>query len=62
MIIKVDCSYGEGGEQILRSIVSLSAITEKAIEVTNIRAKRQNPGLRPQHEVAVRIVADIFEF
>jgi RNA 3'-terminal phosphate cyclase (ATP) len=60
MIIKVDGSYGEGGGQILRSIVSLSAITGKAIEVTNIRAKRQNPGLRPQHAVAVRIVADIF--
>jgi RNA 3'-terminal phosphate cyclase (ATP) len=59
-MIKVDGSYGEGGGQILRSVVSLSAITGKAIEVTNIRAKRQNPGLRPQHAVAVRIVADIF--
>jgi RNA 3'-terminal phosphate cyclase (ATP) len=60
MILKVDGSYGEGGGQILRSIVSLSAITGKAIEVTNIRAKRQNPGLRTQHAVAVRIVAEIF--
>ena len=60
LIIKVDGSYGEGGGQILRTIVSLSAITGEAIEVTNIRAKRQNPGLRPQHAAAVRIVADIF--
>lgn len=59
-MIKIDGSYGEGGGQILRSVVSLSAITGKAIEVTNIRAKRQNPGLRPQHAVAIRIVADIF--
>jgi RNA 3'-terminal phosphate cyclase (ATP) len=59
-MIKIDGSYGEAGGQILRSAVSLSAITGKAIEVTNIRAKRQNPGLRPQHALAVRIVADIF--
>ena len=59
-MIKVDGSYGEGGGQILRSVVSLSAITGKSIKVTNIRAKRQNPGLRPQHVGAVRIVADLF--
>ncbi len=59
-MIKIDGSYGEGGGQILRSTVSLSAITGKAIEVTNIRARRKNPGLRPQHAIAVRVVADMF--
>ena len=48
-MLKIDGSFDEGGGQILSSVVSLSAITGKPIEVINIRAKRQNPGLRPQH-------------
>ena len=42
------------------SVVSLSAITGKPIEVINIRAKRQNPGVRPQHMFAIRTVANLF--
>ena len=59
-MLKIDGSFGEGGGQILRSVVSLSAITGKPIEVINIRAKRQNPGLRPQHMIAIRTVANLF--
>ena len=59
-VLKIDGSYGEGGGQILRSIVSLSAIIGKPIEVINIRAKRQNPGLRRQHLFAIKTVADLF--
>ena len=59
-MLKIDGSYGEGGGQILRSVVSLSAITGKPIEVINIRANRQNPGLRPQHMFAIKIVANLF--
>lgn len=59
-MLKIDGSYGEGGGQILRSIISLSAITGKPVEVINIRAKRQNPGLRPQHIFAIRTVANLF--
>jgi RNA 3'-terminal phosphate cyclase (ATP) len=59
-VLTIDGAYGEGGGQILRSAVSLSAITEKSIEVINIRAKRDNPGLRPQHLQATKAVAEIF--
>jgi RNA 3'-terminal phosphate cyclase (ATP) len=59
-LLKIDGSYGEGGGQILRSIISLSAITGKPVEVINIRAKRQNPGLRPQHIFAIRTVSNLF--
>ncbi len=59
-MLTIDGAYGEGGGQILRSAVSLSAITGKSIEVINIRAKRYNPGLRPQHLQATRAVAEIF--
>jgi RNA 3'-terminal phosphate cyclase (ATP) len=58
--VKIDGSQGEGGGQILRTAVSLSAITGKPVQVTNIRAKRPNPGLRPQHMTGIRIIADLF--
>lgn len=39
----------EGGGQILRTALSLSVITGTSIRVSNIRANRKTPGLRPQH-------------
>jgi len=57
---KIDGSLGEGGGQILRTAISLSAITGKPIEVVNIRAKRSNPGLRPQHLGSIKILAELF--
>ena len=59
-LIKIDGSQGEGGGQILRTAISLSAITGKPVEVTKIRANRSNPGLRPQHVTAIKIIADLF--
>ena len=56
----IDGSYGEGGGQIVRTAVSLSAITGKPIQITNIRSKRNKPGLRTQHFSAVKAVADLF--
>jgi len=45
----VDGSYGEGGGQILRTSISLSAVLGMPVKINNIRIKRRNPGLRPQH-------------
>jgi RNA 3'-terminal phosphate cyclase (ATP) len=59
-LVKIDGSHGEGGGQILRTAISLSAITGKPIEVSNIRANRTNPGLRPQHMAGIRVIADLF--
>ena len=59
-MLRIDGSQGEGGGQILRTAVSLSAITGKPIEITNIRSKRPNPGLRPSHLTAVKVLADLF--
>lgn len=56
---RIDGSYGEGGGQILRTSVTLSAITNKPVEIVNIRAKRDKPGLRPQHVNAINAVASL---
>lgn len=58
-ITSVDGSYGEGGGQILRVSVALSAVTGKPVKLYSIRAKRSPPGLRPQHATAVEAVAQI---
>jgi RNA 3'-terminal phosphate cyclase (ATP) len=52
-MIVVDGSQGEGGGQILRTAVALSAITNEPVRVTNIRARRPNPGLAPGHVTSV---------
>lgn len=60
-MLQIDGSQGEGGGQILRTTVSLSAITGKPVEITNIRSKRLNPGLRPSHLTAIKVLADLFK-
>ena len=43
-----------GGGQILRSALSLSAITGTPFRMRAVRSQRRNPGLRPQHLAGVR--------
>ncbi len=56
-MLELDGSYGEGGGQLVRTAVALSAITGRAVTIRNVRAKRDPPGLAPQHAAAVRAVA-----
>jgi RNA 3'-terminal phosphate cyclase (ATP) len=58
-LITIDGSYGEGGGQIIRTSLSLSAITGQPVEVVNVRARRTKPGLQPQHLTAVRAAASL---
>lgn len=56
-MIEIDGS--EGGGQLLRSALSLSALTTEPFHITAIRGGRSNPGLRPQHLTAVELLADV---
>lgn len=58
-MIEIDGSWGEGGGQILRTSLSLAAITGQPLRLTQIRAGRPQPGLAAQHLTAVRAVAAI---
>ena len=58
-MLHIDGSYGEGGGQILRTAVALSALTKKPVEIDNIRANRPNPGIKPQHYVAIKSIEDL---
>ena len=60
-LLQVDGSLGEGGGQVLRTALALSAVTGRPCEVTNIRAGRPKPGLAPQHRTAVLALAEICE-
>lgn len=60
-MIEIDGTFGEGGGQILRTALSLSAVTGKPMHMTGIRAKRRNPGLKRQHLTCIRAAAAITE-
>jgi len=57
--IVIDGSVGEGGGQILRTSLTLSLLTKKALRIYNIRSKRSSPGLKQQHLTALKAAAEI---
>ncbi len=59
--MKLDGSYGEGGGQILRTCVALSAVSGKPVEIEHIRKARPKPGLSAQHVKAVEGLTRICE-
>jgi RNA 3'-phosphate cyclase len=55
-MIHIDGSLGGG--QMLRSAITLSALTGKGVKITNIRKgkKEARPGLRPQHMTVIDVI------
>lgn len=58
-MLRLDGSVGEGGGQLLRSALTLSAATGRPFRMEGVRAGRQPPGLRRQHVAAARAAAEI---
>jgi len=58
-MIHINGSSGEGGGQIIRTALTLSAITKKEVSIENIRAGRPKPGLAAQHLTAVKAVRNV---
>jgi len=58
-MIGIDGSEGEGGGQMLRTALALAALTGRSFKFENIRARRDRPGLAPQHLTGVKGVAEI---
>ena len=52
--VRIDGSLGEGGGQVLRTSLSLAAITGHELELVKIRAGREKPGLKRQHLTCVK--------
>lgn len=57
--IIIDGSQGEGGGQVLRTSLTLAALTGQTVEVHNIRAGRKKSGLLRQHLTCVKAAAQI---
>lgn len=58
-MFEIDGFHGEGGGQLVRTAVALSAITGRSVRLQNVRAKRDRTGLAPQHLAAVRAVGTL---
>ncbi len=58
-MLEIDGSLKSGSGTMLRLSVAFSAITGKPLHMINIRARRSNPGLRPQHLEAVLTAAKL---
>jgi RNA 3'-terminal phosphate cyclase (ATP) len=55
-VVEIDGRTGEGGGQILRTALSLSALLGTPFQIRNIRGNRAKKGLRAQHLAAVNAV------
>lgn len=55
----VDGSRGEGGGQVARVALSLAAATRQDVRIENVRAGRDQPGLKASHAASFRAIAEV---
>lgn len=56
-MIEIDGRHGGG--QLLRTALSLSAATKKPFRILNIRGKREESGIKPQHLAAISAMKEL---
>lgn len=57
--VLIDGAMGEGGGQVLRSALTLAMLKQVSVEIVNIRAKRNKPGLLRQHLTCVKAAQQV---
>ncbi len=58
-MIELDGNYGEGGGALVRTALALATLTGQEFKVTNIRAGRDEPGLKAQHLTAIHALQQL---
>jgi RNA 3'-terminal phosphate cyclase (ATP) len=58
-MLVIDGARGEGGGQVMRVSLALAAATGRAVRVENVRANREQPGLKAGHATACRALAEL---
>ncbi len=59
-MIELDGATLEGGGQLFRTAMALSAVTQKSCRVFNIRKNRPKPGLSPQHLLGIQALSQLY--
>lgn len=57
--LRIDGAHGSGSGTIVRYAVALAALLGRPLHLVNVRSKRPQPGLRPQHLAAVLAGAEL---
>ncbi|MBN1801381.1 MAG: RNA 3'-phosphate cyclase [Candidatus Lokiarchaeota archaeon] len=57
--LNIDGSFGEGGGAILRLSAGYSVLYQRPISIKNIRANRPKPGMRLQHLLGLKTLANL---
>ena len=58
-MLEIDGAQRSGSGTIIRYAVALATLLGEELHIWNIRAKRDKPGLRPQHLQAIKACQEI---
>ncbi len=58
-MLEIDGSRYSGSGTLVRQAVALAALTRRPVHITNARARRPAPGLRPQHISVIRAICQL---
>ncbi|CAB4469449.1 unnamed protein product [Rhizophagus irregularis] len=60
-VLTLDAGLLEGGGQVIRNCIGLSCLLNKPVKLLNARAKRKDPGLKPQHASGLKLMQDLYQ-